>query len=293
MSVRRVEPPERIESALVVTHTQPGQTDAALERIAEIAADRGVALYAEPDERERHEALGAAFRPAEELGGAADVCLVLGGDGTILRALRRTAGSGTPVFGFNFGTVGFLAATGREGLDEALTPALEGAFEVMALPGLRCDASGVERPLALNDISLIRGQGKRVAELAYSVGGTEIANVRCDGVVAATPAGSTGYNLANAGPILAWGVQGYVVSFIAPHTLTGRALVVAPGDVLRISNARGRDPVDIAFDGSHEAELGSGEAVEIAFSEDVSRLAQLSGSSFYDRVLEKFGPLAR
>ena len=73
--------------------------------------------------------------------------------------------------------------------------------------------------------------------------------MRCDGLVAATPVGSTGYNLANQGPILAWGVKGYVVSYISPHSLTARALVVAPGDVLHVGNAAGREPVDVAVDG--------------------------------------------
>ena len=95
--------------------------------------------------------------------------------------------------------------------------------------------------LALNDLSFIRRPHGRVAELAYSLGGQEVGHVRCDGLVAATPAGSTGYNLANQGPILAWGVKGYVVSFIAPHTLTARPLVVAPNDVLSVTNAAGRD----------------------------------------------------
>ena len=82
--------------------------------------------------------------------------------------------------------------------------------------------------------------------------------MRCDGLVAATPAGSTGYNLANQGPILAWGVEGYVVSFIAPHTLTARALVVAPDDVLQVGNAAGREAVDVVLDGEYVGELGSG-----------------------------------
>ena len=77
-----------------------------------------------------------------------------------------------------------------------------------------------------------------MAELAYSVEGEQLGEVRCDGLVVATPAGSTGYNLANGGPVLAWGVEGYVVSFIAPHTLTARALVVAPG-----RRARGHEPL--------------------------------------------------
>ena len=78
--------------------------------------------------------------------------------------------------------------------------------------------------LALNDVALHRQVGARVAELSYAVGGEEVGSVRCDGLVVATPAGSTGYNLANGGPVMAWGVAGMVVSFIAPHSLSARAL---------------------------------------------------------------------
>ena len=101
----------------------------------------------------------------------------------------------------------------------------------------------------MNDISFHRRQDLRVAELAYSVQGQELGQVRCDGLVVATPAGSTGYNLANGGPVLAWGVEGYVVSFIAPHTLTARALVVAPDDVLEVVNRSSDEPVDVTTDG--------------------------------------------
>jgi NAD+ kinase len=117
--------------------------------------------------------------------------------------------------------------------------------------------------------------------------------VRCDGLVAATPAGSTGYNLANSGPILAWGVEGYVVSFIAPHTLTTRPLVVAPDDVLYVRNAAGREGVDVVVDGEHVTELASGDETEIRFRDKVGRLAQVPGANFYQRIGEKFGSLAR
>ncbi|MDQ2675432.1 MAG: NAD(+)/NADH kinase, partial [Actinomycetota bacterium] len=130
-------------------------------------------------------------------------------------------------------------------------------------------------------------------ELTFSLGGQDVGHVRCDGLVAATPAGSTGYNLANNGPILAWGVEGYVVSFIAPHTLTARPLVVAPDDVLILRNAAGREAVDLVIDGEHVADLESGAEVEIRFRDDVARLAQLPGGNFYRRIGEKFGRLAR
>ena len=115
-----------------------------------------------------------------------------------------------------------------------------GEFETVSLPGLDVEVGGA-RHIAVNDVSFTRRPHQRVAELSYSVGGREVGRVRCDGLVAATPAGSTGYNLANNGPILAWGVEGYVVSFIAPHTLTARALVVAPGDLLHVANVGERD----------------------------------------------------
>ena len=165
----------------------------------------------------------------DELPADVDLCITLGGDGTILRALRRYATLGVPVFGINYGSVGFLAAAEAAELDAGLARALAGEFETVSLPGLEVEVGG-ESHIAINDASITRRPHHRVAELSYSVGGREVGRVRCDGLVAATPAGSTGYNLANSGPILAWGVEGYVVSFIAPHTLTARALVVAPDD---------------------------------------------------------------
>jgi len=138
-----------------------------------------------------------------------------------------------------------------------------------------------------------RKVGGRVAQLSYGVGGEDVASVRCDGLVIASPAGSTGYNLANGGPVMAWGVEGFVVSFIAPHTMTARALVVAPNDVLEVTNhSRGGEAVDIHVDGRPAAELDCGRTLSARFVEDVACLAQEPGSSFYRRLREKFGRLS-
>lgn len=282
--------PAKVRTVALLTHTRPQDTADAVAAAVSTAKGSGCSLVGGPDELEKHSA--ASLGDAVALGGQPDLCLVLGGDGTMLAALRRYAGTGVPVFGVNFGTIGFLAAVDRDRLDEGLKRAFGGEFEVMGLPGLHAAVS-TEHPVALNDISFSRRPHGRVAELSYSVGGEEVGNVRCDGLVAATPAGSTGYNLANQGPILAWGVEGYVVSFIAPHTLTARALVVAPGDALTVRNAAGRDPVDVALDGEHVGELASGEELAVSFRDDASRLAQLPGASFYNRMREKFGRLAQ
>ena len=222
----------------------------------------------------------------------ADLCIVLGGDGTILHALHRFVDTGVPVFAVNFGTIGFLSAVDRDQLEPGLERAFAGEFETVALPCLETTAGG-ERKLAFNDVTFSRLPHAAMAELAYRLGGEEVGAVRCDGLVAATPAGSTGYNLANGGPILAWGVEGYAVSFISPHTLTARALVVAPGDVLQVRNSASRGAVEVAFDGTRETELAEGDEIEVRFRDGAGHLAQLPGANFYHRMREKFGRLAQ
>lgn len=277
----------------VLTHTQPSNTDEGLLAAAAAAEEAGcelVVVEREPDRGRDRGGVGG-IRFADELPAEADLCLALGGDGTILHALRHYAGGGVPVFGINYGTVGFLAAAEADELASALRRALAGEFETVALPGLEVEIGGVDR-IAVNDVSFTRRPHHRVAELSYSVGGREVGRVRCDGLVAATPAGSTGYNLANNGPILAWGVEGYVVSFIAPHTLTARALVVAPDDVLHVTNVGRRDSVDVGIDGIESGTLAPGEEVTVRFRDNLALLAQFEGETFYRRIREKFGRLA-
>jgi NAD+ kinase len=279
-----------VKRAMLITPAHPERSTEAVATASEVARAAGVQLVSTPDEHEKH--LDAASHVEKVADGERpDVCLVLGGDGSILYALRHFAHTGVPVFGINFGTVGFLAAVERDQLAMGLERAFSGDYQVLDMPGLTVDLP-VDHPSALNDVSFLRQAHGRVAELSYTIGDEEVGSVRCDGLVAATPAGSTGYNLANSGPILAWGVKGFVVSFIAPHTLAARALVVAPDDPLMVRNAAGREPVEIALDGAPAGELEPGEMLEMHFEESVSKLAQLPGATFYHRIREKFGKLA-
>lgn len=279
-------------SIVLLTRRNPEGMAQAVQRLAEMCADAEVELRIPAEEVEK---LGPTSGLPGTVTGAdpdgADLALVLGGDGTILSALRRYAGRDIPVFAMNFGEIGFLATVERDGLDDGFARALAGDFEVLSLPVLTADTSSGDR-LAVNDISFHRRQDLRVAELGYSVVGEELGEVRCDGLVVATPAGSTGYNLANGGPVLAWGVSGYVVSFIAPHTLTARALVVAPNDVLQVVNRSDGDPVDLITDGRLVCSLEPLERVEIRFGEDRAQLAQVPGATFYKRMRDKFGRLS-
>jgi NAD+ kinase len=289
MSLKTVDAPESVKAAVLLTHSYPEDTAQAVSAAATAARAAGCTLYADEEELKKH-AKDAELTPLDE-SVTPDLCLVLGGDGTLLRGLDLYGVHKVPVFGVNYGTIGFLAAAERPALHDALEQAFAAQFEVVELPGLIAALPGGDEP-ALNDVSFTRKLHARVAELSYRLGGQEVGHVRCDGLVAATPTGSTGYNLANSGPILAWGVEGYVVSFIAPHTLTARALVVAPDDVLHVRNEASRDAVDIALDGEPHAELEPGEEIEVRFQHAAGRLAQLPGSNFYRRMREKFGHLA-
>ena len=278
-------------TATVLTHGRPGQTAAALESLRRAALDAGFTLRFDREEVAKHrlrDADGLAL--GVPLSDDVDLCVVLGGDGTILRALRRYAGTSVPVFAVNFGEVGFLATIDPDEVGEGFARAFAGEFEVLTLPALALETPDGEQA-AINDVSFHRKVGQRVATLAYVVDGSEVGSVRCDGLVIATPAGSTGYNLANGGPVLAWGVEGFAVSFIAPHSLTARALVVAPDDVLEVHN-RSREPVEVAIDGRPAGELGPGQALASRFVREAADLAQVPGSSFYRRMREKFGRLA-
>jgi NAD+ kinase len=275
-------------SITVFSHARPGDTETALRRIVELAAAEGVEVRLPAAEAEKFGTIPGT-EPAGE--SAPDLALVLGGDGTILTALRKFAGTGVPVFAINFGAIGFLATIEPWELEERVSSALRGEFDVMELPGLVAATPDGER-LAVNDVSFHRRQDGRVAELAYSVEGEELGEVRCDGLVVSTPAGSTGYNLANGGPVLAWGVEGFVVSFIAPHTLTARALVVAPGDTLEVTNRSQSEEVDLSTDARLAGALAPQASMKIDFRQRQALLAQTPGATFYHRLRDKFGRLS-
>jgi NAD+ kinase len=279
--------------ASVLTHRRAADTAGAVGALMAAARRAGVTLRFDAEETLKHElSPGEGLELDADLSHDVDLCVVMGGDGTILTALRQYANTGVPVFAVNFGEVGFLATLDPDGLDEDFDRAFAGEFETLELPGIT-----VGRPegswTAMNDMSVHRKPGFRVADLAYALTGEEIGRVRCDGLVVSTPQGSTGYNLANGGPVLAWGVAGFVVSFIAPHSLTARALVVAPDDLLTINNRSRDEPVEVHIDGRPVVELQPGEDVHVEFARSTAVLAQLPGASFYHRLRERFGRLAR
>jgi NAD+ kinase len=265
-----------VAKATVFTHNRHDETREARELLREVAGKHGVELLPEDEEHVRPQA---------------DLCIVLGGDGATLRAMRAHAGTDVPVFSINFGRVGFLATADQEDCREALEAAFTGRFEVVKMPALVLD-QGSAQMFAINEVSFLRRSHLNMTHITYYLAGEVIARVPCDGLLAATPVGSTGYNLSVGGPILSWGVSAFVVSLVAAHALSARGLVASPTDVLEVVN-EGPEPLDIVFDGIRLGELEVGARSEVRFKPDVVGLAQLPGESFYRRFREKLMLLSR
>ncbi len=287
MSAQTYASKRAIKSVAVYTHRRREVTSDIVQMLTDLARRLDVELRFDRDETIKHALENHPYqvlKPNSEDGKDVDLAMVLGGDGTTLRTLRAHAGTEVPVFSINCGRVGFLATVDRDRAAEGLERALTGEFEVIRLPALVLGTDA--REFALNEVSFQRGAHTNVAHISYRLAGEEVARAPCDGLIAATPTGSTGYNLSAGGPILAWNLQGYVVSMVAPHSLSVRSVVAAPEDVLEVGN-EGAEAVGVVIDGMPTGQIGPGERVKVRFRPDAVGLAQLPGSSFYSRFREK------
>jgi NAD+ kinase len=255
-----------VSTAAVVTH---GRRDVheAVDRVRAVASAAGVAIV-------------------EDLR-AAELVVALGGDGTILRTLAQLLGSGVPVLGVNFGRVGFLASIGPDDLERDLARAFAGELVTVELPTIEARLSG-ERHVAVNDIVTTSSTLGRMIELAWAVGGEDLGTVPCDGMICATPSGSTAYNLSNGGPVLVRGLDALSVTFIAPHNLHARPLVVPRGLDVTVRNATADVSAAVLVDGRQIGELAPGAESEIALFRERSLLATMPETTFFGRYRETF-----
>jgi NAD+ kinase len=269
-----------VRRAAVVTHGRPELLGDALERLELVARDCEVELVLSRQEAAKH---GRAPAAAPQ----ADLGVVLGGDGTMLRALQQFLGTGTPVLGVNFGRVGFLASIAADELEEGLTRAFAGEYRVFELPTLEAELDG-ERRSAVNDVVAHGSALGRMVELAWAVDGEDLGTIACDGIVCCTPSGSTAYNLSSGGPLLSWGLDAMAITFIAPHSLHARPLVVPRGAELVVVNRTRAVSVTVLVDGNAVADIGSDRDVRIRLGEAKSRLATLPDRAFVRRYRETF-----
>ncbi len=229
----------------------------------------------------------AAAAGAEVVDDDAALAVTLGGDGTMLRAFHRFLGSGVPVFGVNFGRVGFLTAIEADELEQGLERALAGDFRVVELPTLEVALRG-ETIQAVNDVVVTSGTPGRMIELGYAVGGEDLGSIPCDGLICCTPSGSTAYNLSNGGPVLVWGLDAMAVTFVAPHSLFVRPLVVPRSRELTVTNLTLRGSATVIADGREVGALERGERVEVRLGEQRSLLATLPERTFFSRYRKAF-----
>jgi NAD+ kinase len=272
-----------VRRAAVITHGKPGTIGPALERLVKVARAADVELVLPPEETEKH-----GLDAVEGDLSTADLAVVLGGDGTMLRALQRFLGVEVPVIGVNFGRVGFLASIEADELEEKLPRVFAGDYRVIPLSTLEADGEGIASP-ALNDVVVLSSVRGRMVELAWSLGGEALGVQACDGMICATPTGSTAYNLSNGGPVLVRGLDAMAVTFIAPHSLHARPMVVPRGLELEIRNETADVGVTVLADGHPVVELRGPKSIRIALGARRSLLAAVPEATFFRRYRDVFG----
>lgn len=229
----------------------------------------------------------------ETTGDEAEAVVALGGDGTILRAVHEFPGC--PVLGLNFGGLGYLSAVGGEEAERALGLLANGSYSLSERTMLEVRRVGSEAVAgrALNDIAIARGLTGHAARLDLAVGGKTVTRYLADGLVFATPTGSTAYSLAAGGPVVLPDSQNLVVTPMNPHALGVRPLVVRDDvrfTVMVCPRTDGNEVcVGVAADGENVMTLRSGESVEISKSEKTVRLVTLEGYDPYDVLARKLG----
>ena len=233
-----------------------------------------------------------ADKPA--LVASVDLVVVLGGDGTLLSVADcvGAAGVDVPILGVNFGSLGFLTEATLPELYPSLEAALSGQARVEERLMLRATTmrAGVALPehLALNDVVITKAARARMTDLSVSVGDEFVTRVKADGLIVATPTGSTAYNLATGGPIVQPVVEAIVLTPIAPHMLTNRPIVIPASSLVRVQPMMAeRDEIYVTFDGQAGYQLEAGDEVRIRCAERRVRLLRPSSRSYFEVLRQK------
>jgi NAD+ kinase len=271
-----------VRRAAVVTHGKVDTIGPSLSRLMGVARDAGVELLFPTEEVAKHGLGGFAGDLAR-----ADLAIVLGGDGTMLRALQRFLGTGIAAIGVNFGRVGFLASIAQDRLDEDLPGVFAGRYRIVELPTLDVKLDG-GRHAAVNDVVAASSVVGRMVELSWTVGGEDLGRQACDGIICATPQGSTAYNLSNGGPVLVWGIDAAAVTFIAPHSLHARSLVVPRGLEVVVTNETRDVSATVLYDGQPLGEIPPSGSATVGLGEASSLLATLPEVTFFRRYRQVF-----
>ena len=272
----------------VIGHRGYPELDAMLAALESEADALGASLLFEPglrDEGGKEQLVSAS---------QIDVVLSLGGDGTLLRTARFLAGAAVPILGVNLGRLGFLTSCSAGDLSTALAVVVAGDYDVderMALQAStsRGNGSAADSWHALNDIVMHKGGFARMLSVRVSVDGEPLGAYNCDGIVVASPTGSTAYSLSAGGPLVTPSLDSIIVTPISAHALAIRPIVLPPGVTVLLETVDGPEEVLITVDGQAGTELASGDTLSVRRAPEPVRIVRFPGNSFFDRLRVKLG----
>ncbi|MEV4667824.1 NAD kinase [Microbacterium sp. LWO12-1.2] len=284
---------------LVVAHAGRVDTVEAARRVVDALRGAGARPVLAADDRTELAAVDAAFADVDVLGATVDpadleLAIVLGGDGTILRAAELVRDTGAPVLGINMGHVGFLAEIDRDDMDDAVRRVIARDYEVeerLALSVRVKDADGavVYETWALNEATVEKASRERMIEIVLEIDGRPLSSFGCDGMVISTPTGSTAYNFSAGGPVIWPSVEAIAVVPLSAHALFAKPLVVSPEASVAIEMLERTDGSGILWcDGRRSHDLPPGARVVARRSSRPVRLARLHPTAFTDRLVRKF-----
>jgi NAD+ kinase len=280
----------RFQHAAIVGKYQAHGIRPVLEEVAQFLAAQGLEVSFERDTAAatgvaEHEALSSA-----QIGAQCDLVVVVGGDGTMLGIGRELARYNIPLVGINQGRLGFITDIPFDRLKESLGPIIAGDFEEerrsMLDAGVWRDGIRIFEGLSMNDVVVSRGATASMVELKVHIGEEFVANIRADGLIVASPTGSTAYALSAGGPILHPGIAGWVLVPIASHTLSNRPIVLPDHGEIRIEIVAGRD-ASANFDMQSLASLLHGDQVRVRRSEHKVRFLHPRGWNYYATLRRK------
>lgn len=257
---------------------------AAVGAVVDWAADRGAKVYGAPEEIGR--VRGAIAVSASQLSQHCDLIVSLGGDGTMLRAMRLADGHRVPVLGVNLGRLGFLAEVDIPELAAALS-AIDG-HRYTTESRLAVDAEIDGQTLTgFNDVAVVRVPGQGSARVSLLVDGSPFVSYAADAVVVATPTGSTAYSFAAGGPIMSPAVEALLVTPAAPHSAYNRGVVLSILDTLALDILPSSGRLAIEVDGQVARYVGPGDRIDLRARPGAARVIRLGGTTFYERARRK------
>ena len=285
--------PAEVRRVLLVTHG--GRSDAVIlaREVAQELCDSGIEVRAEAEEAVALVECGVVAVDVEHAAEGCELVVVLGGDGTILRGAELSRGSGVPLLGVNLGHVGFLAEVEREDLDATVERIVSRDYSVEERMTLEVhayeDGHAVFSSWALNEVTVEKASRERMLELTVAIDGRPLSTWGCDGIVMATPTGSTAYAFSAGGPVVWPDVEALLLVPISAHALFARPVVVGPHSRLVVEVLAHTQGSGVVWcDGRRAVDLPPGARIEVHRSEQPVRLARLSHGGFTDRLVEKF-----